>query len=307
MPARILVSTWHDRGPAACARKLTAATLMALPVLLRGKRTARGVAAYFDLITDEGRLFYGDSFHFGYFRTGSETLAQALDAHTDLVAEQTRPTSRQHVLDVGCGLGAPALRIAERHGCRITAVNISREQIRQGRQLVEQRGMSHLVRMVLGDARSLDFPDDTFDAIVCLEAAGDICVSEEDKERLARELHRVLRPGGALGFSDLALRSSPPPADDHTLRSVLYHRGQELVSDWPALLARSGFTIVRSQDIIAETMPTWDRTEAIYEERRTEVVRRYGRRIADRAREHVRRIPAILGRYATYPVVSALK
>ena len=65
---------------------------MALPIMLSGRRTAAGVAAYFDLITDEGRLFYGDSFHFGYFRTGSETLAQALDAHTDLVAERARLT-----------------------------------------------------------------------------------------------------------------------------------------------------------------------------------------------------------------------
>jgi hypothetical protein len=67
---------------------------MVLPVMLTGRRTAAGVAAYFDLITDEGRLFYGDSFHFGYFRTGTETLAQALDAHTDLVAEMARPRAQ---------------------------------------------------------------------------------------------------------------------------------------------------------------------------------------------------------------------
>jgi 27-O-demethylrifamycin SV methyltransferase len=280
---------------------------MTLPVMLRGRRTVGGVAAYFDLITDEGRRFYGDSFHFGYFHTGSETLAQALDAHTDLVAEMARPRGRQHVLDVGCGVGAPALRIAERYGCEITAVNISREQIRQGRQLVEQRRMSDRVKIVRGDARALEFPDASFDAIVCLEAAGDICVSEQDKERFVRELYRVLRPGGRLGFSDLALHTSPPPTDDRTLRAVLYHRGQELVSDWPALFRRHGFRVVESQDIIAETMPTWYRTEAIYEERRSEVVERYGKRIADRTREQVQRIPAILARHATFPVLSLLK
>ncbi len=307
MPAQILASTWHEQGPAACARKLYAATQMALPIVLRGKRTARGVAAYFDLITDEGRLFYGDSFHFGYFPTGSETLAQALDAHTDLVAERVRPRSRQHVLDVGCGLGAPACRIAQRYGCDITAVNISGEQVRQGRQLVEQQRMSHRVRIVRGDARALDFPDGSFDAVICLEAAGDICVSEKDKERLVRELHRVLRPGGRLGFSDLALHTSPPSTDDRTLRAVLYHRGEELVTDWPALFLRHGFSVVDSRDIIAETMPTWDRTQAIYEERSGEVDHRYGKRLADRTRAQVRRIPAILARYATYPVLSVLK
>jgi cyclopropane fatty-acyl-phospholipid synthase-like methyltransferase len=307
MPARILVTTWQEQGPAACARKLSWATRMTLPVMLRGRRTAGGVAAYFDLITDEGRLFYGDSFHFGYFRTGSETLAQALDAHTDLVAEQARLTSRQHILDVGCGLGSPAVRIAERYGCEITAVNISREQIRQGRALIEQRRMSDRVKIVRGDARALDFPDASFDAIVCLEAAGDICVREQDKERLVRELHRVLRSGGRLGFSDLALHTNPPPTDDRTLRAVLYHRGEELVSDWPALFRRHGFKIIESQDIIAETLPTWDRTQAIYDERCSEIVHRYGKRIADRTRAQVQQIPAILARHATFPVLSVLK
>jgi cyclopropane fatty-acyl-phospholipid synthase-like methyltransferase len=307
MHAQILVTTWQEQGPAACARKLSAATRMTLPVMLRGRRTAGGVAAYFDLITDEGRLFYGDSFHFGYFHTGSETLAQALDAHTDLVAQMARPRGKQHILDVGCGLGAPALRIAERYGCEITAVNISREQIRQGRRLIEQRRMSDRVKIVRGDARALEFPDASFDAIVCLEAAGDICVSEQDKERFVRELYRVLRPGGRLGFSDLALHTSPPPTDDRTLRAVLYHRGEELVSDWPALFRRHGFRVIESQDIIAETMPTWHRTEAIYEQRRSEVVQRYGKRIADRTRAQVQRIPAILARHATFPVLSVLK
>jgi len=307
MPPRILVTTWQEQGPAGCAHKLAAVTRMALPVMLRGRRTAGGVAAYFDLITDEGRLFYGDSFHLGYFRTGSETLAQALDAHTDLVAEMARPRGEQRILDVGCGLGAPALRIAERYGCDITAVNISREQIRQGRQLIEQRQMSDRVRIVRGDARALDFPDGSFDAIVCLEAAGDICVSEEDKQRFVCELHRVLRPDGRVGFSDLALHTNPPPTDNRTLSAVLYHRGEELVTDWPALFLRHGFSVIECQDIIAETMPTWHRTQAIYEERRSEVVHRYGKRIADRTRAQVQRIPTILARYATFPVLSALK
>src|SRR6266540_2913357 len=303
MPLRILVATWHEQGPAACAHKLGAVTRMALPVMLRGRRTVGGVAAYFDLITDEGRLFYGDSFHFGYFRTGSETLAQALDAHTDPVAKMARLRGEQQILDVGCGLAAPAARIAERYRYEITAVNISSEQIRQGRLLIEQRQISDRVRILRGDARALDFPDWSFDAIVCLEAAGDICVSETDKERFVRELHRVLRPDGRIGFSDLALHTNPPRTDNHTLRTVLYHRGEELVTDWPALFRRHGFRVVDAQDIIAETMPTWHRTQAIYEQRRSEAVHRYGKRIADRTRAHLHRIPTILARYATFPVL----
>ena len=95
MPTRMLATTWREHGAGGCARKLSAATRMALPIVLLGRRTGIGVGAYFDLITDDGRLFYGDSFHFGYFATGTETLAQALDApftrRTGMVSSVVHP------------------------------------------------------------------------------------------------------------------------------------------------------------------------------------------------------------------------
>ncbi len=156
-----------------------------------------------------GWLFYRDSFHLGYFPQGGESLGEALAAQTDLVAGLARREEGQRVLDVGCGVGAPALRSAHRYGCRITGVNISREQVRHGRELIAARGLSGRIGIRRGDARALEFPDGSSDAVVCLEAAGDICVSEADKDRLVGELFRVLRPGGHVGFSDLALRACP--------------------------------------------------------------------------------------------------
>jgi SAM-dependent methyltransferase len=167
--------------------------------------------------------------------------------------------------------------------------------------------MSHRVRIVRGDVRALDFPDGSFDAIVCLEAAGDICVTERDKDRLVRELHRVLRPGGYVGFSDLALRACPSQQEDDALRAVLYHSGAELVTEWPALFVRHGFTMVDRRDIIADTIETWDRVGAVYEQRSVEAVHRYGHRLARGIRAQIELIPKILAKYATFPVLSALK
>jgi len=167
--------------------------------------------------------------------------------------------------------------------------------------------MARRVNIARGDARALDFADASFDAIVCIEAAGDICVTEQDKHRFVSELHRVLRRGGHVGFSDLALRTCPSLEDDRVLRALLYHGGAELVTDWPALFARHGFSIVVRRDIIVETMPTWDSARAVYEQRRLEVIRRHGRRLADRTRAQIELIPKILANYAIFPVLSALK
>ena len=126
MAARVLIATWQEDGAAACFRKVRAAATMHLPVAVRGRRTARSVGAYFDLITREGRLFYGDSFHLGYFSNGVQSLVEALEAHTDLVARLARVELAEEVLDVGCGLAAPAIRMAKWYGCRITGVIIIR-------------------------------------------------------------------------------------------------------------------------------------------------------------------------------------
>lgn len=307
LAARVLVATWREAGLASCVRKLRAGVWMGLPVLVAGRRTAESVGAYFDLITDDGRLFYGDSFHLGYFPRGDESLSEALDAHTDLVAGLARVKAAGRVLDVGCGIAAPALRIAHRYDCRVTGVNISREQVRQGRELIAARGLSGRVVIQRGDARALEFPDGSFDAIVCLEAAGDICVTEPDKDRLVNELFRVLRPGGHVGFSDLVLRTRPLPAEDRALRAVLYHAGAELVTDWPAIFARHGFRVVECRDIITATLPTWEHARAVYERRDGEVTRRYGRRLADRILAQLELIPSILAARGSFPVLCAQK
>jgi cyclopropane fatty-acyl-phospholipid synthase-like methyltransferase len=280
---------------------------MTAPLVLRGRRTAAGVGAYFDLVTDDSRRFYGDNFHFGYFPNGDETLAEAHDAHTDLVAALAQLRPGQRVLDIGCGLGAPGVRMARRHGCEITGINISREQVRQGREMIAEQGMSDRVEIKHGDARKLRFADSSFDAIVCVEVAGDICVTEADKQTLVAGMFRVLRPGGLVGFSDLALRARPPRADRRALRSVFYDNGSNLVTDWPAVFSEQGFTVSDYRCIIEHTMPTWEHVRSIYAGRGSELSRRYGRRIAQRTCRHIERLPEILDRLGTFPVVAARK
>jgi cyclopropane fatty-acyl-phospholipid synthase-like methyltransferase len=265
------------------------------------------VGAYFDLVTRDSRRFYGDNFHFGYFPTGAETLLEAHDAHTDLVAGLAHLEMGQRVLDIGCGLGAPAIRIARRYGCAVTGINISREQVRQGRLLVAQQQMAERVELTFGDACRMPFADASFEAIVCIEVAGDICVAEADKQRLVSEMFRVLRPGGRVGFSDLALLGPPSRQDARTLRSVFYDEGSGRVTAGPAIFAGHGFAVSGYRSILEQTMPTWDRVGEVCSGRDGELARRYGRAIARRTCAQIARIPEILSRLGTFPVFAAQK
>jgi hypothetical protein len=60
----------------------------------------------------------------------------------------------------------------------VIGVNISREQVREGRLLIDALGLSEQVELHRGNALSLAFPDRSFDAVLCIEVAADICVTE---------------------------------------------------------------------------------------------------------------------------------
>lgn len=302
-----IAETYRDGGVSACVRKLVAAVRMSLPLVALGRRTNGSVGAYFDLITDDARMFYGDNFHFGYFRRGDESFAEALDAHTDAVADMANLSAGKRVLDIGCGIGAPALRIAARHGCSIVGINISGEQVKQGKSLVEGRCPAGHVELRQGNALALDFPDGTFDSIICIEVAGDICVKSSQKRKLVAEMRRVLKPGGFVGFSDLVFTGSPTRSEERAMRAILYHDGAELVTDWPGLFEAGGFEVTCQRDIIAETMPMWSHSLAIYEDRAGEVERRYGKGIAEKTMAHLKAIPAIMERYGSFILLSACK
>lgn len=302
-----LLDTYFKSGITACIRKIWAAIKMKTPLLTVGHRTNASVGAYFDLITDDARMFYGDNFHFGYFKNGDEDLDEALANHTDEVAEMAGVAKGKRILDVGCGICAPAIRIAGQHDCHIVGINISKEQVRQAKALIGQYGLSKRIRVTQGNALNLKFEDASFDSILCIEVAGDICVNEEQKEKLADEMYRVLKPGGRIGFSDLVFNAEPTREEDRALSAVLYHEGSELVTNWQAIFERRGFKIKRYTDIIRETMPTWKHSLAVYENRSPEVEKRYGCAIARRTMEYLRRIPAILEKYGSFVLMSAEK
>jgi len=188
-------------------------------------------------------------------------------------------------------------------------LNISREQVRQGRELIAGAGLAARVDIRHGNVLRMPLPDGGFDAAICLEVGGDICVCAADKPRLLAELRRVLHPGGQVGFSDLVFDRPPTAAEDRALRALLYHWGRELLTDWPGLFATAGFQLGTVCDIQAQTLPTWQHVQAAYYQHAEQVQVRYGGRlgpgIARRIDTQVAQVAAAIKRCGSYPALSA--
>ncbi|WP_418275540.1 class I SAM-dependent methyltransferase [Isoptericola jiangsuensis] len=108
----------------------------------------------------------------------------------------------QHVLDVGCGtgnLGVQVLRTAP--GVVLTGLDPDGDSLRRAAPKLRRRATAP-VTLVRGFAHRLPVPDASQDHVVSSLALHHVPLAE--KELLARELARVLRPGGLVTVADFA-------------------------------------------------------------------------------------------------------
>ena len=101
------------------------------------------------------------------------------------------------VLDLGCGNGYTMLSLAKKIPADYTGLDFSEKMLEGARKLAEQYAgeLKCVPKWVQGDVRKLDFPTDTFDYVIserCLQNLP----NKEDQFQAARDIHRVLKPGG---------------------------------------------------------------------------------------------------------------
>ncbi len=105
-----------------------------------------------------------------------------------------RGLAGRRVLDLGCGCGRVTSYL-DRMGAHVIGVDISEGMIRAARQSVPH------IDFRVGDARSLEFDDESLDLVVFAFNGLD-CLHPKDRRVTAiREVSRVLRPGGRFVFS----------------------------------------------------------------------------------------------------------
>lgn len=98
------------------------------------------------------------------------------------------------VLEVGCGLGSLAIRLA-RKGFHVSAMDVSSEALRQARSEAEKAGVT--IDWYQGFAEKLPFADGSFDYVTCchtLEHVRDLEAAVAELRRVARRKVVVLVP-----------------------------------------------------------------------------------------------------------------
>ena len=114
-------------------------------------------------------------------------------AVTNVGRRRTVQYLNQHgpkVLEVGVGTGL-ALR-AYNPDMQVTGIDFSEDMLAKARAKVKNEGLTHVKELRQMDARSLDFPDNSFDAVAAMHLVSVV----PDPEQVVAEMARVVKPGG---------------------------------------------------------------------------------------------------------------
>src|SRR5256714_8109762 len=101
-----------------------------------------------------------------------------------------RPGQRILEVGVGTGLSLPHFR----RDSRVTGIDVSEEMLAKARRRAERLRLSHVEGLHVMDAENLEFPDNSFDAVLALYVASVV----PNPARFAAEMRRVCIPGGTI-------------------------------------------------------------------------------------------------------------
>ena len=168
---------------------------LTLPNSLAASR--RNVHSHYDLGNEFYRLWLDQRLVYtcAYYADETMSLDEAQLAKLDLVCRKLRLRPGERVVETGCGWGALALHMARHYGVRVTAFNISSEQLAFARERAVREGLDHRVEFIDDDYRNVSGRFDAFVSVGMLEHVG-----LRHLETVADVLRRTIHPDGGRGL-----------------------------------------------------------------------------------------------------------
>ena len=134
-----------------------------------------------------------------------------------------------HYLDVGTGPAQiPILLTKQCPNIQITAIDLSKEMLKVAKRHIEDADLTDRITLELIDAKTLPYPDNSFDGII----SNSIVHHIHDAEKALQEMGRVVKPNGVVLIRDLIRPETPADvqsfvdryaADDTPYQQKLYY------------------------------------------------------------------------------------
>ena len=231
-----------------------------LSLVMNNSRRAsrRAIAAHYDLSNDLFAAMLDRSMSYSclFFERPDASLEEAARAKLELVSRKLALNPADHVLEIGAGWGSFAFHAAANHGCRVTAVTLSRQQAEWMRREARRRRLDRLVEVVVADYRELRGSYNKLCSIEMVEAVG-----HRGLGRFLSRCSQLLKPDGlmlmqAIVIDDRAWRVER--ISRSFIRTLIFPEGslpsQERIAR--AIAKRTDLRTVAVEDLTAHYVPT---------------------------------------------------
>ena len=233
------------------------------------------VAHHYDLSNELYELFLdsGMNYSCAYFRSPSDTLAEAQRNKLRHIAAKLDLRPGHRVLDIGCGWGGMAIYLAQNFDVHVTGITLSVEQLRWARQRAEELGLSHKISFELTDYRVVEGTFDRITSVGMLEHVG----IPYFRSYFAK-INSLLKPDGVALVHAIG-RKGGPGTTGKWLRKYIFPGGYSpALSETFAAIEASGLWVTDTEIWrlhYAETLRAW---EARFQENRGKAAALLGER-----------------------------
>lgn len=168
----------------------------------------------------------------------------------------------QRVLEVACGSGGTAVRMAERFGVSVVGVDVNPAAVGAAtHRLTSPAGHSRVEFRVADADQTLPFPDESFDTLFCNDSINHL----RDRARALADWRRILRPGGRCFYTDPIVVTGCLSNAEIEARSSIGFFVFTPTGFNEAFLREAGFRLVLVADVtasVARTSQRWREARA---------------------------------------------
>ncbi len=210
------------------------------------------------------------SLHYGFWQKGIKNHEQAINNTTEKVGKYAQLHAAMRVADLGCGIGGPAIFLAQKYSCRIDGISIAERQVLQANKESERLGLAEKVKFYKEDYCHTKLLSDSYDAVYGIES---FCHAE-DKIDVLSESFRLLKKAGILVVLDFFWRDNLPKlntdeeaknkaamkkwADSWAVSNFAYEK------EFEEKLSEAGFTNIKKQIVTINVVPSIKRLYYIF-------------------------------------------
>jgi SAM-dependent methyltransferase len=170
---------------------------------------------------------------------GEASLHPGGVASTERLFGKLSISHEDYVLEIGCGSAKDLCKLVENHDCRAIGVDSSDLIVKFAENRVRKAGLCSKINVIKGDITNMNFfKDNQFDIVIAQSVLATII----DKNKVAREVSRVLKPGGHFGDIELVWIDEPDNKLVYNVEKRIGSFDRPLKSsEWITLFKEAGF------------------------------------------------------------------